>query len=328
MEYYLGIDIGGTKCAVCLCEASQNRISDKISFATNQPRGWRAVVEDIIAAAEKLLARNKLTAGAVRAAGISCGGPLNSKTGVIKRPPNLPDWDEVPITKIISERFGFPAYVQNDANACAIAEWKYGAGRGCRNMVFLTFGTGMGAGLILDGRLYSGTNDMAGEVGHIRLENDGPSGYGKNGSFEGFCSGGGIARLARERAAAYLAGGGKTSVCKGADEIEAITAKTLALAANDGDEFSLDIYRICGEKLGKGLAMLVDILNPEKIVIGSIFARSQALLRESMERTLKAEAIGLSLGCCEIAAAQLGDDIGDFAAVGVAAAGFEGGKAD
>ena len=132
----------------------------------------------------------------MQAIGVSCGGPLNSRTGVVQSPPNLPGWDDVPIVKILEDAFGIPAFLQNDANACALVEWKYGAGRGCENMVFLTMGTGMGAGVIADGRLLRGARDMAGEVGHLRLEKDGPVGYGKAGSFEGFTSGGGIARLA------------------------------------------------------------------------------------------------------------------------------------
>ena len=129
--------------------------------------------------------------------GISCGGPLDSKKGIIFSPPNLPGWDNVPITRILSDEFGVETALQNDANACALAEWLMGAERGHSNMIFLTFGTGMGAGLILNGRLYSGTNDLGGEVGHIRLAKTGPVGFGKAGSFEGFCSGGGIAQLAK-----------------------------------------------------------------------------------------------------------------------------------
>ena len=110
-------------------------------------------------------------------------------------PPNLPGWDNIDIVKQIKTHFGVPVHLQNDANACALAEWKFGAGRGTKNMVFLTFGTGLGAGLILDGKLYSGTNDNAAELGHIRLDRFGPVGFGKTGSFEGFCSGGGIAQL-------------------------------------------------------------------------------------------------------------------------------------
>ncbi|MCR5484128.1 MAG: ROK family protein, partial [Clostridiales bacterium] len=200
--YSLGIDIGGTKCAVILGKGSmpddpKELIVDRISFPTGRERGYNEVIKDIISSADEIMRRNETDAGRLIGIGISCGGPLDSKKGTINCPPNLPDWDNVPICDIFTEKFGVPVFLQNDANACAAAEWKFGAGRGCDNMVFLTFGTGMGAGLILNGRLYSGTNDMAGEVGHIRLEKDGPVGYGKSGSFEGFCSGGGIARLSR-----------------------------------------------------------------------------------------------------------------------------------
>ena len=127
--------------------------------------------------------------------GISCGGPLDSRRGVIMGPPNLPGWDDVYIVRQIENHYGVQAHLQNDANACAVAEWKFGAGRGKQNVVFMTFGTGLGAGLILDGKLYSGTNDNAGELGHIRLDRFGPVGFGKAGSFEGFCSGRRIARF-------------------------------------------------------------------------------------------------------------------------------------
>ena len=96
--------------------------------------------------------------------GISCGGPLDASSGVILSPPNLPGWDNVKIVQMIEEKFGVPCGLQNDANACALAEWRFGAGKGTKNMIFLTFGTGMGAGLILDGKLYAGTNGMAGEI--------------------------------------------------------------------------------------------------------------------------------------------------------------------
>ena len=198
--YNLGFDIGGTKCAVILGNDVQSDdvseiIADKRAFPTAAERGWRAVVADLHAAGDALLKENGLTNADIKAAGVSCGGPLDSRRGLILSPPNLPDWDGVPITSLISGHFGCPAAVQNDANACAVAEWKFGAGKGLSNMIFLTCGTGMGAGLILDGKLYTGANDMAGEVGHIRLAEDGPVGYGKPGSFEGFCSGGGIKRL-------------------------------------------------------------------------------------------------------------------------------------
>ena len=140
----------------------------------------------------------------------------------------MPDWDNIPIVEIIKNHFGCPVHLQNDANACAVAEWKFGAGRGKNNVVFLTFGTGLGAGLILDGKLYRGASNMAGEAGHIRLASFGPVGYGKAGSFEGFCSGGGIAQLGRMYAQEKLQMGKRVSFCGSISELDSITAKSIA----------------------------------------------------------------------------------------------------
>ncbi len=323
MKYFLGIDIGGTKCAVSAKEKDDAAILSKITFATDSGRGWRAVVDDIISTAEKVLKNINASFTDILAAGISCGGPLDSKNGIIMSPPNLPGWDNVPVCEIIKSHFGFPVFLQNDANACALAEHRFGAGRGCDNMIFLTFGTGMGAGLVLNGRLYSGTNDLAGEVGHIRLSESGPAGYGKEGSFEGFCSGGGIERYAKQKAKEFINSGKTSSLFLNENDIENITAKSLAGAAENGDEFSKEIYKNCGAKLGEGLAVLVDILNPQCIVIGSIYARSEKLLRSSMLETLHKEALPQALSVCRIVPAELGDNIGDYAAIGTAADGYE-----
>ncbi|HZK39752.1 MAG TPA: ROK family protein, partial [Clostridia bacterium] len=306
MKYSLGLDIGGTKCAVVLGqsvlpqESLEGFIVDKLDFPTQQKRGWRAVIDEFFSVCDSILLRNALKASDITAIGISCGGPLSSAQGVIYSPPNLPDWDGVPIVALFNERYGVPVYLQNDANACALAEWRFGAGKGYSNLIFLTFGTGMGAGLILDGKLYSGTNDMAGEVGHIRLAETGPTGYGKVGSFEGYCSGAGIAKLAKSIIAEKLKKNEPQELCKTEDDLCHITAKSLAQAAKGGDELAIEIYRICGEHLGKGLAVLIDILNPQAIVIGSIFERSSELLIPAMEKSLQTEALGISLDCCEI----------------------------
>ena len=250
--------------------------------------------------------------------GISCGGPLNSSTGTIEGPPNLPGWNNVKITDILEKHYGVCARLENDANACAVAEWKFGAGKGAGNMVFLTFGTGLGAGLILNGRLYSGTNDNAGEVGHIRLDRFGPVGYGKSGSFEGFCSGGGLAQLGYIKALEKSQSGIYPSYFKKGMTVADVTAKTVADAADAGDETAIEVYRICAEQLGRGLSVLIDIINPEKIVIGSIFARSENLIRESMEKIIREEALPQAAGCCKVVSALLGERIGDYAAVATA----------
>ncbi len=306
---FTGIDIGGTKCAVIT--GGNNKIKKKIKFQTTTVS---ETLDNIINAVEKL--------GANDAIGISCGGPLDSKNGIIMSPPNLPGWDNIEIVKLLEEKFNVPVSIQNDANACALAEWKYGAGKGTENMIFLTFGTGMGAGLILNGRLYSGTNDMAGEIGHIRMADYGPVGYGKAGSFEGFCSGGGIAETGKMLAREKLQCGETTAFCKSYADLEKITAKELAECAGAGDRTAVKAYDICAEKLGAGLAILIDILNPEKIVIGSIFERSGELLCIKMQRVIDREALAYSRAVCEVVPAMLGNSIGDFAALAVAENGF------
>lgn len=302
---YIGIDIGGTKCAVVSSDGTE--ITDKVKFDTVNVR---ATLDKIFAETQKM--------GSADAIGISCGGPLDLDNGVILSPPNLPGWDNIEICKMMQERFGVPTAIQNDANACALAEWNFGAGRGTRNMVFLTFGTGMGAGLILNGQLYAGTNGMAGEIGHIRMSPFGPVGYGKSGSFEGFCSGGGIAETGRMVAREQLQLGKKPSFCSSYEELNQITAKKIAEFAKAGDDMAQHVYDICAEKLGAGLSVLIDLLNPECIVIGSVFARSAELLRTRMEEVVRMETLPHTGSVCRIVPAQLGDEIGDYAAISVA----------
>lgn len=312
----VGIDIGGTKCAVICGKANGNDIKivhrEQIATAGLTP----FEVLDTLSSKIEALSINP------DAVGISCGGPLDSKRGVILSPPNLPGWDNIEAVKYFADRFGCPVGLQNDANACALAEYKFGAGRGSDNMVFLTFGTGMGAGLILDGKLYAGTNDMAGEVGHIRLNDFGPSGFGKAGSFEGYCSGGGIAKLGIMKAWEYLQRGKKPAFFD-RNNIDAVSAKTIAEAAYNGDECAMEVYDMCAEKLGSALSIIIDFINPQKIVIGSIFERSEDLLREKMTKVIQREALELSYNVCEIVAAELGDKIGDYASLAIALNSYE-----
>lgn len=300
---FLGIDIGGTKCAVL--KGVGKDIVYREAFATMD---CKSTLDKIFSMIEKL-------DDDYEAIGISCGGPLDEKKGIIQSPPNLPGWDNVEIVKILEERFHKPAFLLNDANACALAEWKYGAGMQCENMAFLTFGTGLGAGLVINGRLYSGTNGNAGEVGHIRLAKRGEIGFGKYGSFEGFCSGGGIARMGKTLAKKRLAQGKPTAFCPTENDLDKITAKLLAEYANNGDKDAKSVYDKCGYKLGEGLSILIDILNPQVIVIGSVFARSQNLLVPEMQKAIKKEALGISANVCKIVPAVLGEQIGDVAAL-------------
>ena len=311
----IGFDIGGTKCAVCIGEERDGGmiLPDKRVFPTRHDVSPFFIIDELCRLAAEMT-------DDFSRIGISCGGPLDSQKGVILSPPNLPGWDDVHICDYLRAKFGGKVALQNDANACAVAEWKYGAGKGTKNMIFLTFGSGLGAGLILNGALYTGACDMAGEAGHIRLSEYGPAGFGKSGSFEGFCSGNGIAALGRLRAIEKRQMGQPVSYCSLGDSLETITAKSIADAANKGHEDAREIYRLSGDMLGRGIAVLIDLLNPEKIVIGSVFARSEALLRDAMEKRLAAECLPVSLRSCQIVPAALGEHIGDYAALSVAAA--------
>jgi glucokinase len=313
--YYLGIDIGGTKCAV-IAGSDTMEIFEKRVFQTETWKGPDHALNLLIETASDIT--GKRGPEGLKAIGISCGGPLDSKNGIVQSPPNLPGWDNIPVVKIFRDIFKVPVYLQNDANASALAEWKFGAGKGTDNMIFLTFGTGMGAGIIIDGRLYSGTSDMAGEAGHIRLAEDGPEGYGKKGSFEGFCSGGGIARLAQKIASEKFSAGETVSFCKSADKIDGITARDVAEAAADGDKTALEIFETSGRYLGYGLSVLIDILNPRMIVIGSIYVRCREFLEPACMRIIEKEALENSRKVCRIVPSVLEDKIGDFASLSVA----------
>ena len=310
----IGFDIGGTKCAVSIGKEIDGvmHVLDKKIISTDHHISAYKMIDKMCCLAQEMT--NDFSR-----IGVSCGGPLDNKKGIVISPPNLPAWRNIEIVDYIKQKYGGFVRLENDADACAFAEWKYGAGKGSQNMIFLTFGTGLGAGLILNGKLYTGANGNAGEVGHIRLRNTGPVGFGKHGSFEGFASGGGIAQMAKTAAMELLQQGKVTAYCKNINELENITAQSVANAAYNGDKTAIKVYQKCGEMLGYGLSILIDILNPEKIVIGSIYTRSRDLLKKTMIEALKKETLEPSLSAVEILPAALGENLGDYAALSLAA---------
>lgn len=311
--YSFGLDIGGTKCAVSVGNVTDTDITilHREEFPT-AGKSWQEVLAIYV---DKIQALSETYE--IDNIGVSCGGPLDSTEGIIQSPPNLPGWDDVPIVQYLMDAFNVPVHVQNDANACALAEAKYGAGRGARNVVFMTFGTGLGAGLVLDGKLYSGTNDNAGEIGHIRLAPRGPKGYNKDGSAEGFCSGAGIARLAGIRAREYeeeYAGSASAEQARAGT----LTTKDLFAHVRAGDPFCMRVFRESAEKLATLLAYTIDILNPEVIVLGGVFMRNADLFMREIEPILAREALPGARKVCRIVPAGLSENIGDYAALAVA----------
>jgi len=308
MGVYVGFDIGGTKCAVSTGLSHGDGISILVREEIPTPSAQEEAMERMCGMA-KGLANGEEILGV----GLSAGNPMDPAKGMLLNPPNLPGWTGISLTEWATRELHAPAMLENDANACALAEWRWGAGKGSRNMVFATFGTGFGAGLILDGRLYRGACGNAGELGHWRLAEQGPAGYGKLGSFEGFCSGGGLRQLAISVGERYRQIGQIPAYWD--DEI---SARTVAECAREGDAAAKEVFALCAARLGQGLALMIDFINPDCVVIGSIFARCEDLLAEGMRNVLKRETLLDSLEICRIVPAALGERIGDYAALALA----------
>jgi glucokinase len=313
----VGIDIGGTKTAVLLSSHPPEVLARK-QFATRPAQGPERELELIKSGIHALLAEQGLSTSAMRRIGVSCGGPLDRVQGIIQKPPNLPTWDDVPIKALLEREFSVECLIENDANAGAVAEHRFGAGQGCQNMVFLTMGTGLGAGIITDGRLYRGTNDLAGEVGHLRLTRTGPIGHNKKGSAEGWASGGGMAQVAHQQVSAALKKKRQTRLAKLYRAGATITAKDIGVAARQGDTVAREILETTGQRLGEVLAILIDLLNPDRIVIGGLAMRLGDLLLEPARRVIQREALDLPAHTCQVVPAILGEGIGDAAALCIA----------
>lgn len=296
----IGIDIGGTKTAV-VEGTFTGEILSRLQVATAPQDGFPATFKRICSLVEQTLAESGRAGRHAAALSVSIGGPLDIARGIIYSPPHLPGWDAIPLRDLLMEQFNLPCYVEHDGNAGAIAEWRFGAGRGTHNLVFLTMGTGLGGGFILDDRIYHGASDLAGEVGHMRIARSGPLVYGKRGSWEGYCAGPAFAWMAQRMYPHVWPQG--------------ITTPEVVRLAQEGDPRALAVVRRVGTYLGKGLAVLADILNPEIIVVGSMGVRLGELLLEPARRAMKKEALPGTYSACRVVPAALGDKIGDVASL-------------
>jgi glucokinase len=316
-----GVDIGGTKTAVVL-SAAPPKILHRIEFPTDPASGPEPALSRICESLHQALACHHFSASDLQAIGVSCGSPQDPVAGVILAPPNLPTWTNIPIKSILTSRFGVECFLENDANAGALAENRFGAGQGTRNMVFLTMGTGLGAGLILNGRLYRGVTFAAGEIGHVRLTRTGPVGFHKDGSAEGWASGGGMALAAKDAIRKALSKG-ETTLLASHDGPELLTARDIWNAAQSGDAVALRIVRSTGKRLGEAMAILIDLFNPESIVVGGLALRMGDAILGPAREVVEKEALPESRERCRITTAGLGEQIGDVAALCIALEGLD-----
>ncbi len=310
-----GIDIGGTKIALALA-SPDGTILEGARFPTRVADGPRAILGRAFEELERMMGK---TGGRIASVGIGCGGPLDRARGLILSPPNLPGWDEFPIVSLVEERFGVKAVLDNDANAAALGEHRYGAGRGLKHLVYITISTGIGGGVIIRGKLVHGVHDGAGEVGHMTVLPDGPlCGCGARGCLEALCSGTAIARRARERLAA-----GEESYLSSLEQGE-LTAQAVASAARAGDVLAAKVWYDTIRHLSVGVGNLFNALAPEAVIIGGGVSTAGEQLFEPLREQVRARVRMLPPDKINILQASLGGDSGIHGAVILGRAALEG----
>lgn len=289
MSLYLGIDIGGTKCALLLGDEN-GRVLHREEWPSHAARGPAAMLADFTSRAQNL-------SGFI-AAGVSIGGPLDTVRGIVFSPPHLPGWDCFPLKEFLQNALGVPVFVEHDAAACALAEYTWGGwGAGARNLIYLTCGTGFGAGIVLDGRIHRGAGGHSLEAGHARFAPDGPRAFGKTGSLEAWCSGTALRLLSEWKHGRSL------------------DARILAALASQGDERAREIISLNARAVGQVCANFADLLFPDMIVLGSLARHLGDDWLHQVRAQFAAETHPAALERCRLAPAALGDRLQDLSAL-------------
>lgn len=316
-KYFIGIDLGGTKISTALVDANGKILaSDYRETLAGAAEGPQPVIERMLDAARKVMAQAGVKPAQVAAAGVGAPGPLDIAAGILISPPNLPGWSRVPLKQHIQDGLQIATFLENDANAAGLGEYRFGAGRGVQHMVYVTVSTGIGGGLILDGKLYHGSSGAAGEIGHTTLKPDGPPcNCGNWGCLEALASGTAIAREGRER----VTRGVPTLIAELAGGVpERVTAKLVAEAAARGDAEAQHILAEAMEYLGLGIANLINLFDPELVVIGGGLTRLGERLFGPVRRVVAERAYVAKAHPVGIVPAALGDNVGVLGAAAVA----------
>ncbi|MBM4422866.1 MAG: ROK family protein [Chloroflexi bacterium] len=301
MASYIAVDVGGTNIRAARY-TPDGQLLARAHYDTPTHSG--AAMERIIAAITDVMPDPR----EVRAIGIGAPGPLDPKTGIVLRAPNLPGWEDFPLRETMEKRFGLPTTIGNDANMAAMGEWKFGAGRGHDDVLYLTISTGIGGGVISGGRLVVGARGLATELGHVTVAPDGPvCGCGQRGHLEALASGPAIGLTARIR----LHGGAESKITEMVGgEIDSVTAKHVGMAALAGDEFAIGLLNEAGTYIGRAIADFLHMFNPSIVILGGGVAINvgDPLFRPA-RKAMQQRWMG-SVYDCAIVPAQLGDDVG------------------
>ena len=305
-KYRIGVDIGGTNIKIALVD-----FDGKIIYSNTTPTraemGYEAGINNIKQAIKDLAQETKMDLKSIEAIGFGLPGQIDYKAGIVKNLPNIPGWVNVPLAKIIEEEFSIPTRLDNDVRCAALGELNFGAGKGCENLICITVGTGIGSGIILNGKLVRGASNAAGEIGHIKMTmNDGPlCGCGDYGCFEAYASGPAIVTMAKE----YISGG-KSAKYKEMATDGIISPYIVAQAALQGDAVSIQIFKQMGKIIGLGLSSVINLLNPEKIIIGGGVADAGDILLDPIKQTIKERTMPIQAQAVEIVPAQLANTAG------------------
>jgi glucokinase len=304
---FAGIDLGGTQLRVAIAD-DRGRIRTVVRLPTEAARGKQHVINRMLAAVGQALEQNGTRARQVRALGIGMPGPLDPAAGLVLQPANLPGFRNVPLNRIMTRATHIPTFIHHDAHLAALGEYRRGAARGAHDLIYVTVSTGIGAGILLKGELYSGAHGIAGEVGHIVVQKDGPPcTCGNHGCVEAISSGTGISRTARE--AAPVTPG---SALHG---IENPTPEDVARAARAGDRLAISILENAGAYLGIALGTLINLFNPDMIVLGGPVLKSGPPLLGPMRRSMVASSWPSARRGLRIVRPMLGADVGLIGAI-------------
>ena len=305
-KYRIGVDIGGTNIKIALVDF-EGKIIYSNTTPTRAEMGFEAGVANIKQAIKDLMQETGADNKTIDAIGFGLPGQIDYKEGFVKNLPNIPGWVNIPLAKIIEEEFNIPTRLDNDVRCAALGELNFGAGKGCENLICITVGTGIGSGIVLNGKLVRGASNAAGEIGHIKMSlNDGPlCGCGDYGCFEAYASGPSIVTMAKE----YISGG-KSAKYKEMATDGIITPYVVAQAALQGDSVSIQIFKQIGTIIGVGLSSVVNLLNPEKIIIGGGVADAGDILLEPIRKTILERAMPIQAGAVQIVPAQLANAAG------------------
>ena len=302
----IGIDVGGTNIKIALI-SNKGEILYSNTFPTRAEMGYVYTVSNIKQAINDLMSETKSSKSNIESIGFGFPGQIDYKNGIVRNSTNVPGWNNVAIADIIKTEFGIPAFIDNDVRCATLGELKYGAGKGAENLVCITVGTGIGSGLVINGKLVRGASNAAGEIGHIKLSmNDGPlCGCGDFGCFEAYASGPSIVAMAEE----YIKGGKSTMYREIANGSE-ITPYIVSKAAEEGDAVAKQIFKQIGHYIGIGLSSVINLLNPEKVIIGGGVSAAGALLFDPIKETINERAMKIAREAVEIVPAELGNTAG------------------